>query len=111
MAQPKAQTDPQTSAMPHPQYRHRVRATRGRLRIKNLDMITKLIKGDFLSGKKTFISIGIGLAGFFANKYGVKHEFDGVVEIISLNSAEIVTLIGLIGGIWGRIVAKPKSGK
>ena len=97
--------------MPHPQYRHRVRATRGRLRIGNMNMITKLLKGDFLSGKKTFISLALGLAGFFANKYGVKHEFDGVVEIISLNSAEIVTLIGLIGAAWGRIVAKPKAGK
>lgn len=95
--------------MPHPQYRHRVRATRGRLKLGNLDMITKLLKGDFLSGKKTFISLALGLAGFAANKYGIKHEFEGIVEIVSLNSAELVTLAGLIGAAWGRLVAKPKA--
>jgi len=95
----------------HPNYRHRVRATRGRLRIGNLDMITKLITGDFLNGKKTFISIGLGLAGFVAQKYGIKHEADSIIELVRLNWDDLLVLAGLVGAAWGRIVAKPKEGK
>ena len=99
--------------MPSPAYRHRThyRAVRGKLKLSNMKIIEKIISGNFLRGKKTYLSIGLGLAGFFANKYGFKHEFDGVVEIVRLNSAELATLVGLIGAIWGRIVAKPNAGK
>jgi len=99
--------------MPSPAYKYRTRyrtTTRGKLKLENLNMIAKIITGDFLKGKKTFLSIGIGLVGFFANKYGVKHEFDGVVELIKLNWDDILVLAGLVGAAWGRIVAKP-SGK
>ena len=89
-------------------FRTRTR-TRGKINTENTNMIKKLLKGDFLNGKKTFISLLLGLAGFAANKYGVKHEFEGIVEIVSLNSAELVTLAGLIGAVWGRLVAKPKD--
>ena len=99
--------------MPSPAYKFRTRyreKTRGKLKLENLNMIAKIITGDFLKGKKTFLSIGIGLVGFFANKYGVKHEFDGVVELVKMNWDDILVLAGLVGAAWGRIVAKP-SGK
>jgi len=98
--------------MPSPAFRNRTRyrtTTRGKLKLENLNMIAKIITGDFLKGKKTFLSIGIGLVGFFANKYGVKHEFDGVVELIKLNWDDILVLAGLVGAAWGRIVARPEG--
>ena len=99
--------------MPSPAFRHRTRfrSTRGKLKLSNMKLIEKIISGNFLSGKKTYLSIGLGLAGFFANKYGFRHEFDGVVEIVKLNSAELATLVGLVGAIWGRLVAKTGEGK
>ena len=50
--------------MPSPAYRHRTRyrtTTRGKLKLENLNMIAKIITGDFLKGKKTSSPSELGL--------------------------------------------------
>lgn len=74
-------------------------------------MIKKLISGDFLNGKKTYLAIIISGIGWVAGRYGVKAEVDQVIHLLQLNWQDGMTLAGLLGAIWARAVSKGNSDK
>jgi len=72
-------------------------------------MIEKLLKGDFLDGKKTYISLLVAAAGLVAGRFGIdlpKQEVNGIIEIVRLNWEDITVLAGLVAAAWARLVTK-----
>ena len=81
---------------------------------KTMKTIEKIVSGDFLHGKKTYLSILIAFAGFVAGRFGIdlpKQEVNGIIEIIRLNWEDITVLAGLIAAAWSRLVTKGSQKK
>lgn len=77
-------------------------------------MIEKIVKGEFLQGRKTYISILVALSGLVAGRLGVdlpKQEINGIIEIIRLNWQDITVFAGLIAAAWSRLVSKGPTEK
>ena len=95
--------------MPHPLYRNRPRPTKSgklKLNIKPMKIIKKLIAGDFLNGKKTYLAVLISGIGWVAGRYGVQAEVNQVIELLKLSGPDFMTLGGLLAAIWARAVSK-----
>ena len=79
-----------------------------------MKIIERLIKGDFLQGKKTYISLLVTAAGFVAGRFGVdlpKQEVNGIIEILRVNWEDVTVLSGLVAAAWARLVAKTPEKK
>ena len=55
-----------------------------------------------MDGKKTYIALAIALLGYF-----------GFAELVSeselaASTDSVIQLVGIIGAVWGRFVARPK---
>lgn len=98
--------------MRHPIYRHRPRPTnRAKLNLKPIIMIKKLLSGNFLNGKKTYMAILVSGIGWVAGRYGVQTEVNQVIEVLKMSGPDLMTLGGLLAAIWARAVSKGNSDK
>ena len=97
--------------MPHPLYRNRPRPTtraKLNLNLNPIKMIKKLISGNFLNGKKTYMAILVSGIGWVAGRYGVQSEVNQVIEVLKMSGPDLMTLGGLLTAIWARAVSKGK---
>jgi len=74
-------------------------------------MIKKLLSGNFLNGKKTYMAILVSGIGWVAGRYGVQTEVNQVIEVLKMSGPDLMTLGGLLAAIWARAVSKGNPDK